>query len=198
MSAYEKIRAAINRECPNGGSDAPDEALAALAELEKAAAEPLFILTTGAIGSDGEQDDWDIECDSSRRLESFCAAHPGSTVALYAAPPAPVAGIREAEVTDEMCDSAYLRKWESQTSLSGAEPDDEDRQWAREWLAAWRAELGPTLGLVELKEPTPEECERIYSFWIGAEGCNGRTPGERMGRIMFDACRAVMCPKEGL
>ena len=77
---------------------------------------------------------------------------------LYAAPPAPVAEIREVVVTDEMCDSAYLRRWKSQTSLSGAEPDDEDRQWAREWLAAWRAELGPTLGLVELKEPTPEEC----------------------------------------
>jgi hypothetical protein len=48
--------------------------------------EPLFLLTTGAIDSDGEQDDWDIECDSSRRLDAFCAAHPGMTVKLYAEP----------------------------------------------------------------------------------------------------------------
>lgn len=42
------------------------------------------------------------------------------------------------------------------------------------------------------REPTEEECERIYSFWISAEGCIGRTPGERMGRIMFAAVREVM------
>ena len=139
-AALEQARQLIPEYC--GIRTQYDDAFAALAELERAAAEPLFILTTGAIDSDGEQDDWDIECDSQRRLDAFCAARPGSEVNLYAAPPAPVA---------------------------------------------------------EIREPTPEECERIYSFWLSAEGCNGRTPGERMGMIMFDAVRAVMWPKsEGL
>ena len=78
------------------------------AELERAAAEPLFILTTGAIDSGGEQDDWDIECDSSSRLDAFCAAHPGAKVNLYTAPlPAPVAEWREP--SDDECREMWSR-----------------------------------------------------------------------------------------
>jgi len=53
----------------------------------------------------------------------------------------------------------------------------------------------PPAPVAEIREPTPEECERIYSFWLSAEGCNGRTPGERMGGLMSIAVRAVMWPK---
>ena len=165
-----------------------DEALAALAELEKAAAEPVaWIIGKPTHGHE------------IGRYLAWNAGHVPHSVGsaaepLYAAPPAPAAEIREVVVTDEMCDSAYLRKWESQTSLSGAEPDDEDRQWAREWLAAWRAELGPALGLVEIREPTPEECDRMENqFTLMTMRLD--TSG---GRDMFDAVRAVLWPKEGL
>jgi len=52
--------------------------------------------------------------------------------------------------------------------------------------------------VAEIREPTPEECRRIHAFWLSAGGCIGRTPGERIGRAMFDAVSAVMWPKEGL
>jgi len=147
MSAYEKIRAALEqaykeRHEPCSVELRIDEALAALAELEKAATQ-------------------------------FVAG----------------------EVADEMCDRAYISKWRGVPELIGHEPDDEDRQWAREWLTAWQRELGPALGLVEIREPTPEECERIcteYERLLMREGTCG-------GRDAFDAVRAVMCPKsEGL
>lgn len=57
----------------------------------------------------------------------------------------------------------------------------------------------PPAPVAEIREPTPEECERIYAFWLNSEGCNGRTLGERMGGLTFNAVRAVMWPKsEGL
>lgn len=74
-------------------------------------------------------------------------------------------------------------------------------EFARGVVRAVQRELGPTLGLVELKEPTPEECERIcteYERLLMREcTCGGRecTCG---GRDAFDAVRNVMWPKEGL
>jgi len=141
MNAYEKIRAALMLAQDAGRIHilpglvvASENALAALAELERAAAEPLFILTTGAIDSDGEQDDWDIECDSSRQLDAFCAAHPGAKVNLYATPPpAPVA---------------------------------------------------------EMREPTPEECERIARESTVMMATSSTY--EQIGRAMFRAVREVM------
>lgn len=53
----------------------------------------------------------------------------------------------------------------------------------------------PPAPVAEIREPTPEECERIYAFWLNSEGCNGRTLGERMGGLTFNAVRAVMWPK---
>ena len=54
---------------------------AVLAKL--AAREPLFLLHSGRIGSDGEQDEWETEADSGRRVDDFCRKHPGQTIALY-------------------------------------------------------------------------------------------------------------------
>lgn len=45
--------------------------------------EPLFLLHCGQIDSSGEQDDWDIEADSGKRVEEFCRLHPDQTVKLY-------------------------------------------------------------------------------------------------------------------
>jgi hypothetical protein len=95
---------------------------------------------------------------------------------LYAAPPAPVAEIREVVVvTRPMCHGAWARFWSE--SNSGDSCDQ-----AMRWLEAWRSELGPALGLVEIREPTPEECDRILDFWV----CGS---GEKVsaGRAMFAA-----------
>lgn len=53
--------------------------------------EPLFLLHTGQIDSGGEQDEWDCEADSGRRVDAFCRLHPGQTILLY-----PAEAIREA------------------------------------------------------------------------------------------------------
>ena len=56
----------------------------AIEEAEKQ--EPLFLLYTGEIDGSGEQDDWDIEADSGKRVDEFCADNPSQTVPLFAAP----------------------------------------------------------------------------------------------------------------
>lgn len=158
------------------------DALTALAELERAASEPVAYQYAHPYFGGGKI--W--------RQEQRWNGHTSDEArALYAAPPAPVAEIRDVVVTDEMCDRAYIGKWRGVPELIGHEPDDEDRQWSREWLEAWRSELGPALGLVEIREPTPEECERIcteYERLLMREGTCG-------GRDAFDAVRAVMWPK---
>lgn len=65
-------------------------------------------------------------------------------------------------------------------------------QNGRDMIAAVRSELGPALGLVEIREPTPEKCDRIKDAWINRQRCGD------FGRAMFDAVHAVMRPKEGL
>jgi len=48
----------------------------------------------------------------------------------------------------------------------------------------------PPAPIAEIREPTPEECERIYRHW------EQRATGLcRTGRDAFDAVRAVMWPK---
>lgn len=49
-------------------------------------AEPLFLLHCGKVDGSGEQDEWDIEADSGKRVDEFAARHPGKTIPLYAAP----------------------------------------------------------------------------------------------------------------
>lgn len=124
-----KIRAALEsiRSCDDVEGER-DAALAALAELEKAAAEPVaWVIGKPTHGHE------------IGRYLAWNAGHVPHSVGsaaepLYAAPPAPVA---------------------------------------------------------EIREPTPEECERIDSVYASLD----RTSH---GRAMFNAVRNVMWPKEGL
>lgn len=175
MNAYIKIRAALEW----GEGPIFVEALAALAELERAAAQPVAYCN-------GDNLDIGIPL----RFQAFTRPQAFADTPLYSAPPAPVSEIREVEVTDEMAERAYISKWRGVPESIDYEPDDEDRQWAREWLSAWRAELGPTLGLAVMREPTQEECNRILrNYQMREDGC--------WGLCMFRAVRAVMWPKEG-
>ena len=183
-----KIRAALESALARAtsGSRVAElrDAIVALAELEKAAAEPVAWMWDDEIGvphaSAGSKKPVWLESSASAEYIKQANLRP-----LYAAPPAPVAEIREVVVvTRPMCHGAWARFWSE--SNSGDSCDQ-----AMRWLEAWRAELGPTLGLVELKEPTPEECERIDRLYAASD----RTSH---GRAMFNACRAVMWPKEGL
>lgn len=131
MNAYAKIRAALEIMRDMGWSGAALDGLDALADLERAAAEPVaWIICKPTHGHD------------IGRYLAWNAGHVPHSVGsaaepLYAAPPAPVA---------------------------------------------------------EIREPTPEECERIcteYERLLMREGTCG-------GRDAFDAVRAVMWPKEGL
>ena len=161
-------------------------AIAALAELERAAAEPVAWMWEDMLGISHtyvspKRPTWP-DAGAISEMAAAINVRP-----LYAAPPAPVAEIREVAVTDEMCERVFAR-------ACGTEVSDGAFRVTRKLLAAWRAELGPALGLVELKEPTPEECERIcteYERLLMREGTCG-------GRDAFDAVRAVMWPKEGL
>jgi len=170
-------------------------ALAALAELEKAAAEPVAWMWDDMLGISHTY------VSPKRPTWPDAGASPEMAVAinvrpLYAAPPAPVAKIREAVVTDDVLQSAFLRACAISDGQGprGLDIGGTDNDEASIWLEAWRSELGPTLGLVDLKEPTPEECERIcteYERLLMREGTCG-------GRDAFDAVRNVMWPKEGL
>jgi len=167
-----KIRAAI--DVYGIDPDKRREALAALAELEKSAADPVAWM----------YDKGDEEGLVTPFNPLTTPGHGGrkNIRPLYAAPPAPVAEIREGvDVTRPMCHGAWALFW--------SEPNTGDScDQARRWLEAWRAELGPALGLVEIREPTVGECERIDSMYASLD----RTSH---GRAMFDAVRAVMWPK---
>jgi hypothetical protein len=130
VNAYAKIRAALEIMRDMGWSGAALDGLDALADLERAASEVVaWIIGKPTHGHD------------IGRYLVWNAGHVphsvgGAAEPLYAAPPAPVA---------------------------------------------------------EIREPTPEECERIcteYERLLMREGTCG-------GRDAFDAVRAVMWPKEG-
>ena len=179
-----KIRAALEQATGGRPSNiaAAQAALAALAELEKAAAEPVaWIIGKPTHGHE------------IGRYLAWNAGHVPHSVGsaaepLYAAPPAPVAEIRKVVVTDELCLAVVkalhnLPQWRYH------------KQYGRYMIDSVRCVLGPTLGLVELKEPTPEECDEIdRTFYMMPDG----TSGYPTGRQMFDSVRAVMWPKEGL
>ena len=61
----------------------------------------------------------------------------------------------------------------------------------RAMIAAVRAELGPALGLVEMREPTDGECKMIASDYFS------KSAGADSGRAMFRAVCGVMWPKGG-
>lgn len=85
--------------------------------------EPLFLLHTGQIDSDGEQDDWDIEADSGKRVAEFCRTNPGQTIGLYPAPAAaPSADLIEAVDTlleQALCDCPDKMRHDRGEHLSG-------------------------------------------------------------------------------
>lgn len=183
---YETIRAALEgarttaRICVLGGlAKETDDALSALAELEKAASEPALTRHSLVMVPVTPTDAMiNAACYLLPSVPRVCMDD-AIERAIAAAPPVPTV-----EVTSELC-LRVNRRWMR-------EPGITDEDCGREMIAAVQAELGPALGLTAWREPTEEECERIYSFWISAEGCIGRTPGERMGRIMFAAVREVM------
>lgn len=170
MNSIDKIRKALNTGDANDLLTAMD----ALAELEKAAAEPVAWRSRHSL-----QERW-ILSDSPKTLWE-CQP-------LYTAPPpAPVAEIREVVVTDEMGKKVY-EKWVCLPRRIGC---SFAVSHGIDMISAVRSELGPALGLVEIREPTPEECERIcteYERLLMREGTCG-------GRDAFDAVRAVMWPK---
>lgn len=178
-----------------------DNGLAALAELERVAAPvPTQEAIAGAVadilgdayhctrawsawsyGTMTEDDFYSVsESDTPNEIAAKVAG-------LYAAPPAPVVEIREAVITDEVARKVFNAWIDARWRLN----EGQDAKYGHAMINVVRAELGPALGLVEIREPTPEECERIcteYERLLMREGTCG-------GRDAFDAVRAVMWPK---
>jgi len=121
--------------------------------------------------------------DSLERQHIECVLRT-SAERIYAAPPPPVL-----VVTDEACEIVWWYRIEHQNPSATAP------MVAREWLTAWQRELGPTLGLVEIREPSDDECRNI---WREAKANEGDGSKVCAGRAMFNAVRAVLWPKEGL
>jgi len=135
MTTYEKIRAALEsiRTC-NDMTGERGEALTALAELERAAKEPV---ATVCLVTDRFAHNHCIE--AQLQVEPVTQLPIGTK--LYAAPPAPVAEIREpVEVDDEIARKLW-REWFDAGCMTGLDT-------ARFWLRVWQRELGPTLGMV--------------------------------------------------
>ena len=158
--------------------EANDDALAALAELERAAAvvDRSKFVRGEICGCQARPTHYvgEMDCPWHKRGDGQ-------------PPPAPVAEIREVVVTDEMGKKVY-EKWVCLPRRIGC---SFAVSHGIDMIAAVRSELGPALGLVEIREPTPEECERIcteYERLLMREGTCG-------GRDAFDAVRAVMWPK---
>jgi len=163
-----KIRAALVMcDCP-----VCDEALAARAELEKASKEPVGEVESSPFGL--------IPAVDTNKLKRG--------MKLYTTPPpAPVVEIRDAVITDEVARKVFNAWIDARWRLN----EGQDAKYGHAMINVVRAELGPALGLVEIREPTPEECERIcteYERLLLREGTCG-------GRDAFDAVRAVMWPK---
>lgn len=175
---YEAIRAALEIVRDEGWATIADAALLKLDELERAASEP--VAYQYAHQYFGGAKIW--------RQEQRWNGHTSDEArALYAAPPAPVAEIREVVVTDAVARKVFNAWIDARWRLN----EGQDAKYGHAMIAAVRAELGPALGLVEIREPTPEECERIcteYERLLMREGTCG-------GRDAFDAVRAVMWPK---
>ena len=148
MNAYIKIRAALEW----GEGPIFVEALAALAELERAAAQPVAYQYAHPYFGGGkiwrEEQRWNGHTSDEAR-------------ALYAALPAPVAEIREpVEVDDEIARKLW-REWFDAGCMTGLDT-------ARFWLRVWQRELGPTLGMVPpdaRADARIAELERECSQW---------------------------------
>lgn len=88
--------------------------------------------------------------------ETAITTNKGSIVGVQSAIAAAIAAAPQfapAEVTDDMIERAFQRAaWDFA---------DGSTRVTYKLLQAWRAELGPTLGMVQLREPAEDECERI-------------------------------------
>ena len=150
-------------------------------ELEKAAREPVAYC-------DGDNLDIGIPL----RFPAFTLPQAFADTPLYAAPPAPVAEIRDVVVTDAVARKVFNAWIDARWRLN----EGQDVKYGHAMIAVVRAELGPSLGLVEIREPTDDECRNI---WREAKANEGDGSKVCAGRAMFDAVRDVMWPKsEGL
>ena len=120
--------------------------------------------------------------------EVFEGAYSALAELEKAAAPQFVAG----EVSDTMARKLW-REWFDASGITGVES-------AHFWLKALRRELGPALGLVEIREPTPEECTDMAEWFKSecAACCINPQESADYGRAIFDAVKIVMWPKEGL
>jgi len=115
MTPYEKIRAALEfaKECELGLHIKCNEALAALAELERAAREPVAIVLGIVVEWTGDQ--------------------PTAGTKLYATPPAPVADARTAELERniERLDAQWRDELRIYREVDGARIAELERDAAR-------------------------------------------------------------------
>ena len=87
--AVDALRAPLDGwkgELERKALDAANPVIVAATAQAQPAAVPLFLLHTGKIDNSGEQDEWDCEADSGKRVQEFCRQHPGQTIWLYAQP----------------------------------------------------------------------------------------------------------------
>ena len=184
MNAYTKIRAALEW----GEGPIFVEALAALAELERAASGPVAWMWNDELGiphaSAGSKKPVWLESSASAEYIKQANLRP-----LYAAPPPaqPAPKFEAPEVDDATADRVHRNYFLAPGATSGAE-------LGHQMISAVRSELGPTLGLVEIREPTPEECERISMAYYDDETLVDRDH-YYLGKDMFASVRAVMWPE---
>lgn len=197
MTDIEKIRAALEQAdalIPDFSylRTKQDEALAALAELERAAKEPVawcnpadFALFVGKPRTGAQ----------TFALDVFSQRGGLDTMPLYTTPPpAPVAEIRKhwklSEVTQEMCERVAASFYGADTFANGVE--------MHESLQLWQRELGQTLGLVS-REEVARMVESAYREGIADSQCKEWRGGEYItGNWQnSNARRAVMWPKGG-
>ena len=166
-----KIRAALqyHADCD---CEKAQEALTTLAELEKAAAEPVAYQYAHPYFGGGkiwrEEQRWNGHTSDEAR-------------ALYTTPPPakPAPQFVAGEFTDEVAARVLTHFSNFPVRLTNA-------QNGHDMIAAVRSELGPALGLVEIREPTPGECIAINEHVLRAHGIEG-CGAVLNGRVIFDA-----------
>ena len=105
------------------------------------------------------------------------------TAAIAAAPK-----FEAPEVDDATADRVHRNYFLAPGVTSGAE-------LGHQMISAVRSELGPALGLVELREPTPEECKKIERQWsriLDSVSETQEVRADTCGRAMFNAVAAYL------
>lgn len=147
MNAYDTIRSVLSQSL----SPSVRQAFDALAELERAAAvvDRSKFVRGEICGCQARPTHYvgEMDCPWHKRGDGQ-------------PPPAPVAEIREVVVTDEMGKKVY-EKWVCLPRRIGC---SFAVSHGIDMIAAVRSELGPALGLVEIREPTPEVERKDYAL----------------------------------